>query len=471
MGPGCPVCVTDVPEVDEGVALARQGVRDRDLRRHAARARHVAARSPTRSAEGAKVDVVYSVAQAVELAREHDRGGRLLRHRLRDHRGRDGRGHRSRRPPPNFSVLSAHKYIPPVMEIVAEMPGTRVEGFLAAGHAATITGWGVFEPFVARHRLPVVVAGFEPLDILAGLVRLVELIRERRRRGREHVPALRHARGQPRRAAGSCGRCSVPTGGRWRGIAHVPNGNLRLRDEFAHVDARRRFTIDLARCGTTRPPALARQCLCGDIMAGIASPARLHALRQRVRRPRRRSARAWCQQRGHLPHLAPVRRRSRSLGERRAMDRDASASATTWPTIAITLKHGAGGRAMRAADRARSFAGGVRDEPARDGVIGLAAMDDGAAIRVGDQWLVLTTDSHVDPAAVFFPGGDIGRLAVSRHGQRPRDDGRDRAARASPAAWSSRKALRARDLDAILDVDARGLPRGRRHASSPATPR
>ena len=66
------------------------------------------------------------------------------------------------------------------MEIVAEMPDTRVEGFLAAGHAATITGWGVFERFVARHKLPVVVAGFEPLDILAGLVKLVELIREGR---------------------------------------------------------------------------------------------------------------------------------------------------------------------------------------------------------------------------------------------------------------------------------------------------
>ncbi len=74
-------------------------------------------------------------------------------------------------PPKNFSVLSAHKYIPPVMEIVAEMPETRVEGFLAAGHAATITGWGIFEPFVERHRIPVVVAGFEPLDILAGLAR------------------------------------------------------------------------------------------------------------------------------------------------------------------------------------------------------------------------------------------------------------------------------------------------------------
>ena len=64
------------------------------------------------------------------------------------------------------------------MEIVAEMPETRVEGFLAAGHAATITGWGIFERFVERHGIPVVVAGFEPLDILAGLVQLVELVRD-----------------------------------------------------------------------------------------------------------------------------------------------------------------------------------------------------------------------------------------------------------------------------------------------------
>src|SRR5204863_522536 len=73
-----------------------------------------------------------------------------------------------------------HKYIPPVMEIVCEMPGSRIEGFIAAGHAATITGWGIFEAFVARHHVPVVIAGFEPLDILAALVRLVEMIRDRR---------------------------------------------------------------------------------------------------------------------------------------------------------------------------------------------------------------------------------------------------------------------------------------------------
>ena len=173
--------------------------------------------------------------------------------------------------PDNFSVLSAHKYIPPVMEIVAEMPETRVEGFLAAGHAAAITGWGIFEPFVERHKIPVVVAGFEPLDILAGLARLVELVRDRTPRVVNMFPRCVTREGN-KRAQERLWRVFRPVGGRWRGIAHVPNGNLRLRDEWARFDARRRFTIDLASLWDGVPSALTADCICGDIMSGIASP-------------------------------------------------------------------------------------------------------------------------------------------------------------------------------------------------------
>jgi len=174
-------------------------------------------------------------------------------------------------PPPNFSILSAHKYIPPVMEIVAEMPGSRIEGFLAAGHAATITGWGVFERFVERHHVPVVVAGFEPLDILAGLVRLVELIADGNAIVDNTYPRCVTKDGNLE-AQQRLWRVFEPQGGRWRGIAHVPNGNLRLREEFWTWDARRRFDIDLASLWDHAPPALVAQCQCGDIMAGIASP-------------------------------------------------------------------------------------------------------------------------------------------------------------------------------------------------------
>ena len=269
MGPGCPVCVTDVPEVDEAVALALQGVRIAtygDMLRVPGTSRSLA---DARGA-GAKVDVVYGVAQAAELARKLDEElvffasgfettavatAAVL---LAD-------------PPPNLSILSEHKYIPPVMEIVAEMPGSKIEGFLAAGHAATITGWGVFERFVERHGVPVVVAGFEPLDILAGLVELVELIAAGKPIVANTYPRCVTRDGN-REAQAVLWRVFEPQGGRWRGIAHVPNGNLRLRDEFARFDARRRFTIDLAPLWDHAPPALVAQCQCGDIMAGIASP-------------------------------------------------------------------------------------------------------------------------------------------------------------------------------------------------------
>jgi hydrogenase expression/formation protein HypD len=157
------------------------------------------------------------------------------------------------------------------MEIVAEMPETRIEGFLAAGHAATITGSGIFEGFVERHHIPVVVAGFEPLDILAGLVALLEILRDGVPRVENTYPRCVTREGN-KRAQELLWRVFRPTGGRWRGIAHVPNGNLRLSDAYAHIDARRRFRIDVSKLWDQAPPALVQSCVCGDIMAGIAAP-------------------------------------------------------------------------------------------------------------------------------------------------------------------------------------------------------
>ena len=269
MGPGCPVCVTDVPEVDEAVVLAQDGkivATYGDMLKVPGTAGSLA----DAQAQGARIAIVYSAVQAVELARDTTEEVVFF-----------ASGFETTAVataaivlgdlPPNFSVLSAHKYIPPVMEIVAEMPETRVEGFLAAGHAATITGSAIFERFVAKHRIPVVVAGFEPLDILAGLVKLVELIRDGTPAVANMFPRCVTPEGN-RNAQAQLWKVFRPVGGRWRGIAHVPNGNLRLRDGFAPVDARSRFTIDLKRLWTHAPSQLTQICICGDIMAGIASP-------------------------------------------------------------------------------------------------------------------------------------------------------------------------------------------------------
>ena len=269
MGPGCPVCITDMPEVDEGVALARQGyviASYGDM----LKVRGTVMSLNDAQAEGATVEVVYSATQAVDLARATDREVVFFATGFETTAVATAAVVRGD-PPANFSVLSAHKYIPPVMEIVAEMPENRVEGFVAAGHAATITGWGIFERFVERHRLPVVVAGFEPLDILAGLARLVELVRDREAAVVNMFPRCVTKEGNLR-AQEELWSVFRPVGGRWRGIAHIPNGNLRLRDEWAHLDARRRFQIDLSSLWDYAPPALAADCICGDIMSGIASP-------------------------------------------------------------------------------------------------------------------------------------------------------------------------------------------------------
>ena len=270
MGPGCPVCITDLPEVDEGVLLALQGVHIAtygDMVRVPGTVMSLA----DAQAEGARIHVVYGADQAVELARRVD-GPVVFFATGFETTAVATAAIVLKGVPDNFSILSAHKYIPPAMEVVAGIPGSRVEGFIAAGHAATITGWGVFEPFVERHRLPVVVAGFEPLDILASLLKVLELVRDGTPRVENMYPRCVTKDGN-RRAQERLWDVFEPVDGCWRGIAEVPGGDLRLREAYAHLDARRRFTIDRSALPHRGPRADVESCICGAIMSGIQSPA------------------------------------------------------------------------------------------------------------------------------------------------------------------------------------------------------
>ena len=171
------MCVTDVPEVDEAIALTRQGVHIAtygDMLRVPGSSRSLA----DAQAEGGHVHVVYSIRQALDLARAIDAEMVF------------------------FATGFETTAVTTAAVVLGEMPKTSrfcrrtstsrrswrssprcrtpaSRAFLAAGHAAAITGWGLFEAFVERHGIPVVIAGFEPLDVLAGLVRLVELVRDR----------------------------------------------------------------------------------------------------------------------------------------------------------------------------------------------------------------------------------------------------------------------------------------------------
>jgi hydrogenase expression/formation protein HypD len=269
MGPGCPVCITDQPEVDEAVALARQGIRIATYG-DMVRVPGSAASLADTQADGARIEVVYSLDQAIALAKQSDDPLVFFATGFETTAVATAAAVITGLPP-NMSILSAHKYIPPVMEIVSEMPDSKIEGFIAAGHAATITGWGVFDAFVRRHQVPVVVAGFEPLDILAALVKLVELIRDGQATVENMFPRCVTREGNLV-AQRQLWQVFTPLGGRWRGIAHVPNGNLRLRDEWQHVDARHRFAIDLHALWDEAPSLLSQQCICGDIMSGLKGP-------------------------------------------------------------------------------------------------------------------------------------------------------------------------------------------------------
>ncbi|MBI5066886.1 MAG: hydrogenase formation protein HypD [Deltaproteobacteria bacterium] len=270
MGPGCPVCITDMPEVDEAVALCLDGKRVctyGDMLKVPGTARSLG----DAQAEGGKVEVIYSPTQAMELARKHPGEEVVFFATGFETTAVTTAAAILQGLPPNLSVLSAHKYVPPAMEVVAGMPDSKVEGFLAAGHAAAITGWAIFEPMAARHRLPIVVAGFEPLDVLAALVKLVELVKERRPEVVNMYPRVVTRDGN-RPALAMLQRVFQMDGGRWRGIAHIPDGNLRLRDEYAAVDARRRFAIDLGRLSGQAPRQEAALCICGLIMSGQKVP-------------------------------------------------------------------------------------------------------------------------------------------------------------------------------------------------------
>jgi hydrogenase expression/formation protein HypD len=270
MGPGCPVCVTDGPEVDEAVALAAQGATVctyGDMLRLPGTARSLA----DAKADGGRVEVVYSVAQAVELALRHPEDEVVFLGSGFETTAVATAAVALAAVPPNFSILSVHKYVPAAMDVVAGSEETRVEGYLAAGHAATITGFGIFEPFAARTGAPVVVAGFEPLDILAALAKLTELVREGRPEVFNAYPRCVTREGNLP-AQRTLWKAFRPVDGTWRGIAEVKGGNLDLRPELAALDARRRFAIDTSGVRDGAAAEAAKGCICGSIMLGLAVP-------------------------------------------------------------------------------------------------------------------------------------------------------------------------------------------------------
>jgi hydrogenase expression/formation protein HypD len=165
----------------------------------------------------------------------------------------------------NFSILCSHVLVPPAMEAILGSPANRVQAFLAAGHVCAVMGFWEYEPLAARHRVPIVVTGFEPLDLLQGVYLAVRALEEGRV-GVENQYARAVTREGNRRAQALMKEVFEVCDRAWRGIGVIPESGFALRPAYAGFDAAQRFAVDSI---TTAESPL---CIAGQVLRGVKKP-------------------------------------------------------------------------------------------------------------------------------------------------------------------------------------------------------
>ena len=267
-GPGCPVCVTPLEQIDRAIAIAR---RPEVLFCSFGDMIRVPGSSMSllqAKAAGAQVRIVYSPMDAVRLAQSRpDREVVFFAVGFETTAPATAMAalQARRLGLKNFSLLVSHVLVPPAMEAILSSPGNRVQGFLAAGHVCTIMGMEEYPPLAARHRVPVVVTGFEPLDILQGLCMLVGQLEA----GRFEVlnQYSRSVRREGNRAALEAVReVFAPRRRQWRGIGPIEASGLGLGPAYAALDAELRFDVGAV---TAEEP---KDCLAGEVLQGRLKP-------------------------------------------------------------------------------------------------------------------------------------------------------------------------------------------------------
>ena len=267
-GPGCPVCVTPLELIDRAVHLAgrpdviltsfgdmlRVPGSDCDLLQVRAR--------------GGQVKIVYSPLDALDLARKHPDKQVVFfavgfettapANAMAVWRARE-------LGVTNFSVLVSHVTVPPAMTALLESPDNRVQAFLAAGHVCTVMGWTEYEPIAAKYKVPIIVTGFEPVDILEGIAMAVQQLEEGRHEvENQYVRAVRREGNRP--AQELVAKVFTLVNRKWRGIGEIPMSGLGLTEEFAAYDAERRFALQDIRAEESP------ECRAGDVLVGRIKP-------------------------------------------------------------------------------------------------------------------------------------------------------------------------------------------------------
>jgi hydrogenase expression/formation protein HypD len=267
-GPGCPVCVTPLELIDKAIEIAsRPGVifcSFGDMLRVPG-SRHDLF---SVKAKGGDVRIVYSPLDCLKIARQNPTRTIVFfavgfettcpanamavwqarRQGLR-----------------NFAVLVSHVLVPPAMTAILSSPTNRVQGFLAAGHVCTVVGYDEYEPLAERFNIPIVITGFEPLDLLEGIYRCVSMLEHGRRGVDNQYARVVRREGNPG-ARQLIDEVFEVTDRKWRGVGTIPQSGLRLRPDFADLDAERRFAI------AHLEVLESNECISGQILQGIRKP-------------------------------------------------------------------------------------------------------------------------------------------------------------------------------------------------------
>ncbi|MBN9121617.1 MAG: hydrogenase formation protein HypD [Planctomycetes bacterium] len=267
-GPGCPVCVTPLELIDRALAIAaRPGVifcSFGDMLRVPGSRNDLFAVK----AAGADVRVVYSPLDCLKIA-EQNPGRTVVFFAVGFETTAPANAmavkQAKARGLTNFAVLVSHVLVPPAMEAILSSRANRVQGFLAAGHVCTVMGTAEYEPLAGRFRVPVVVTGFEPVDLLEGVLRCVQML-EAGRWGVENAYARAVQPVGNAHARSVVEEVFEVTDRKWRGIGTIPHSGYKLREAFAEFDAEARFAVgDIA-------AEESKLCLSGLVLQGLKKP-------------------------------------------------------------------------------------------------------------------------------------------------------------------------------------------------------
>ena len=267
-GPGCPVCVTPVELIDKAMTVAlRPGVvlcSFGDMLRVPGSDRDLLAVK----AAGGDVRTVYSPLDAVRIAAEQP-ACQVVFFAVGFETTAPATAlavyQAHRQGLTNFSLLVSHVRVPPAMEAILNSPNCRVQGFLAAGHVCTVMGCAEYEPIARRYRVPIVVTGFEPIDILQGIYHCVRQLEQGEAKVENQYARAVTSEGN-RPAQQLLREVFRIVDRKWRGLGEIPQSGLGLADRYAAFDAERRFGLE---GWSVEEPA---ECIAGLVLQGAKKP-------------------------------------------------------------------------------------------------------------------------------------------------------------------------------------------------------